>query len=126
MNIDIVSNASSPPRSASPAIASPQTRQSDVQAKALKVANADKAQETKDGTVADPQEVRQAVEKISEFVSSLQSELSFSIDDASGSQIVKITDSQTNQVIRQVPTEEAVAIAKVLDKLQGLLIRDKA
>jgi flagellar protein FlaG len=35
-------------------------------------------------------------------------------------------DSQSNEVIRQFPSKEAIEIARALDKLQGLLIKDKA
>ena len=123
MNIDMISNVGSPPRTALPDAAATQTRQPAVQAKATEAAKSVPKQDNKPSEKLD---VKQAVEKIAEFVSSRQSELSFSIDDASGSQIVKIMDIQTKQVIRQFPSEEAVAIAQALDKLQGLLIRDKA
>lgn len=123
MNIDMISNAGSPTRAALPEVAATQTRQPAVQSKAQEVAKSAQKQDTK---LSDKLDVKQAVEKIAEFVSSRQSELSFSIDDASGSQIVKIMDIQTKQIIRQFPSEEAVAIAQALDKLQGLLIKDKA
>jgi len=70
--------------------------------------------------------VEEAVKRISEFVAPTQSEISFSIDEISGVQVVKIMDSQSNEVIRQFPSKEAIEIARALDKLQGLLIRDKA
>ena len=126
MNIDMTSNVSSPPRAALPEVAATQTRQPAVQAKPPEAAKSAQVRDKQDNKPSDKLEVKQAVEKIAEFVSSRQSELSFSIDDASGSQIVKIMDIQTKQVIRQFPSEEAVAIARALDKLQGLLIRDKA
>lgn len=126
MNIDTISNQSPPPRVALPEVAATGARQPGVQAKAPETARLSPAVENGDKKAPDTLEVKRAVEKISEFVSSRQSELSFSIDDISGSQIVKIMDIQTQQVIRQFPSEEAVAIAHALDKLQGLLIKDKA
>lgn len=126
MNIDMISNASVPPRTALPESAATAVRQPVAQAKAPETAKPAPAAENQDKKAPDKQEVKQAVEKIADFVSSRQSELSFSIDDESGSQIVKIMDTQTKQVIRQFPSEEAVAIAHALDKLQGLLIKDKA
>lgn len=126
MNIDMISNVASPPRAILPEAAATSARQAGVQ---IVLPEAEKPSEVaKDQGQKSPEklDVKQAVEKISEFVSSRQSELSFSIDDASGSQIVKIMDTQTKQVIRQFPSEEAVAIAQALDKLQGLLIKDKA
>ncbi|MFH1987537.1 MAG: flagellar protein FlaG [Pseudomonadota bacterium] len=125
MNID-TTNASSTPRVALPEFAATEVRQQGVQAKAPEAARTSQAIENTDKKAPDKLEVKRAVEKISDFISSRQSELNFSIDDASGSQIVKIMDTQTKQVIRQFPSEEAVAIAHALDKLQGLLIKDKA
>jgi len=126
MTIDMISNTSISPRPSLPEIGSTTARQPGVQAKPPEEIKPAQLTEIRDKKVLDKAEVEQAVDKISEFVSALQSELSFSIDDATGSQIVKIMDSQTQQVIRQFPSEEAVAIAHALDKLQGLLIKDKA
>lgn len=126
MNIDMISNVSSPPRAPLPEAAAAVTRQPGALPKTPDATTPSLAPESQNQKAPDKLDVKQAVEKISEFVSSRQSELSFSIDDASGSQIVKIMDMQTKQVIRQFPSEEAVAIAQALDKLQGLLIKDKA
>ena len=70
--------------------------------------------------------VEDAVKHLSDFVSQANSEISFSIDQASGESVVKIMDTQTNEVIRQMPSEEAIQIAHALDKLQGLFVKDKA
>jgi flagellar protein FlaG len=127
MTVDMISNTSSPPRIPSLPEAVPiAARQLGVQAKLPEAAKPSQIAENQEQKAPGKADVKQAVETISKFVSSRQSELSFSIDDATGSQIVKITDTQTNQVIRQIPSEEAVTIAQALDKLQGLLIRDKA
>ncbi len=67
-----------------------------------------------------------AVKRISNFVSKVNSEISFSIDNASGVSVVKIIDSQSKDVIRQFPSEEAIQIAQALDKLQGVFVKDKA
>jgi len=69
--------------------------------------------------------VEEAVTQIAKFVSQTQSEISFSVDKDSGIDVVKVIDSRTKDVIRQIPTEEVIAIAQALDKLQGLFVRDK-
>ena len=71
-------------------------------------------------------EVEEAVPRLSNFVSPNQSEINFSVDESSGIRVVKIIDRNSNEVIRQMPSEEVVALAQALDKLQGLLIKDKA
>lgn len=72
------------------------------------------------------EEVDQAVKRLTDFVSPNQAEINFSVDESSGIRVVKIVDRNSNEVIRQMPSEEAVALARALDKLQGLLIKDKA
>ena len=71
-------------------------------------------------------QVTDAVEKLSKFVASIRPEISFSIDQSSGTRVVKILDSQSKEVLRQIPSEEAIQLAQALDKLQGLFVRDKA
>lgn len=52
--------------------------------------------------------------------------LRFSIDEDTGKTIIKVVDTHTDEVIRQFPTEQAIEIARTLDKVQGLLFNDKA
>jgi len=40
--------------------------------------------------------------------------------------VVKIVDAQTQEVIRQMPSEEAIKIASALGKIQGLLFNGQA
>jgi len=52
--------------------------------------------------------------------------LQFSIDDATGRSVVKVVDSSTNEVIRQIPSEELLAITRSIDKFSGLFVKQKA
>lgn len=70
--------------------------------------------------------LHEAVDRVAKFVSQSNSEISFTIDTKSGDNIVKVIDSASKEVIRQMPSEEVVAISQALDKLQGLFVRDKA
>ncbi len=72
------------------------------------------------------EQIRQAVEKIQGVVDNVAHDLHFSIDKDTGKTIIKIMDTHTKEVIRQMPTEEAINIARTLDKVQGLLFNDKA
>ena len=75
---------------------------------------------------ADPQAVKEAVAAANEAVKSIKSEVEFSIDEDSGKTIVRVVDKQTGTVIRQMPSKELLEIAKSLDRLQGLLVRNSA
>ena len=73
-----------------------------------------------------PEDVDQAIEKINNTVQAFSQKLEFSIDKETDSFVVKVVDKETKEVIRQIPSEELLKIAQALDKLQGLLIKDKA
>ncbi|MFK8047108.1 MAG: flagellar protein FlaG [Halioglobus sp.] len=59
-------------------------------------------------------ETLQAIEKISEFTQSVSRDLEFKVDVNSGTSIVTVRDRATDEVIRQMPSEEAVAMAKFI------------
>jgi flagellar protein FlaG len=71
-------------------------------------------------------EANNAVNVLNSFAGSMTASLNFTLDKDTGNTIVKVVDRETDKVIRQIPTEEAVAIAKSLNKMQGLLIKEQA
>lgn len=73
-----------------------------------------------------PAAVDEALKTINKTVQAMSPSLEFSIDNDSKRTVVKVVDMDTNEVIRQMPSVEALEIAKALDRLQGLLIRQKA
>lgn len=52
-------------------------------------------------------------------------DLRFEFDKDSKHMITKVLDTQTGELIRQMPTEDAIHVSKVLDRLQGLLFSQK-
>jgi len=72
------------------------------------------------------EDLKSAVGDINNTIQSLVSHLEFSVDTDTGRNVVKVVDMRTDEVIRQFPSHEALAIAKALDSFQGLLLRDKA
>lgn len=75
--------------------------------------------------VPETREVESAVEQMNEFVQSIQRNLSFSIDRDTGHDVVTVLDSQTEEVIRQYPSDEFLKISKALGDIQGILFTDK-
>lgn len=53
-------------------------------------------------------------------------QLQFSIDETTAKTVVRVTDASTGELIRQLPSEEALAIARSLDKMKGLLLTQQA
>ena len=82
-------------------------------------------QEPAQGT-PDIGEVQKALEEVEKAVAPMAQSLQFSLDKDSGRTVVKVMDTDTNEVIRQIPSEEVLAISKAVDKLKGLLLKQQA
>ena len=70
--------------------------------------------------------VAAAVQSANTYMQSVSSSLEFSLDDASGRTVVKVVDTETEEVLRQFPSEEMLALSKSIDRMQGLLINREA
>ena len=73
-----------------------------------------------------PEQVNEAVAAIQANVASKATNLRFSVDNGSGRTIVTVVDTDTKEVIRQIPTEEVMEISRALDRMQGMLLNSKA
>lgn len=71
-------------------------------------------------------QLAQAVSQLNQTMQSHASDLEFSVDKDSHSTVVKVVDQKTKELIRQMPSVEALEIAKALDRMQGLLVNQKA
>lgn len=67
----------------------------------------------------------------------IRRDLNFSVDEASGKTVVKIIDAESKEMVRQIPPEELLALARRLqqieqeqsaseEQLKGLLLTTKA
>ena len=72
------------------------------------------------------QQLSDAVKSINKALQAQGQGVEFSIDSESEQTVVKVVDHETKEVLRQIPSVEALEIAKALDKAQGLLISQKA
>jgi flagellar protein FlaG len=76
--------------------------------------------------IATSEQLNRALESINKTMQSLSADLEFIVDGDTGRTIVRVTDKATGELLRQMPSKEALEIAQALDKVQGLLIRQKA
>ena len=83
-------------------------------------------QGAKPATPPEPGQVREAVQSVNEALKTLSKQIEFSMDQDTGTTVVKVVDQETHEVLRQIPSEEMLNIAKSLDHLVGMLVRDKA
>lgn len=72
------------------------------------------------------EQVASAVKAVKDFVGAVNNSLEFSVDGDTGTTVIKVVDKSTNELIRQIPSEEMMAIAKALDSIKGLLVKQKA
>jgi flagellar protein FlaG len=79
-----------------------------------------------DTAFIDRRTIEEATKKVQQTVSMFNSALQFQIDQDTEKVVIKIIDTNTKEVIKQIPPQEILEIAKALDKLQGLLVREKA
>ena len=61
-----------------------------------------------------------AVIKLNSFIQSVGRDLLFSVDDDSGEMVIKVVDSETKELIRQIPPEEVVALSEYLEQVSEI------
>ena len=64
------------------------------------------------------QRVERAVEQLNDYVQSFQRDLKFSLDEDLGRTVVSVVDRNTQEVIRQIPNETALQLARNLKAMQ--------
>ncbi len=86
-----------------------------------------------DSEKTEPQQVGQAVADVNSFFQNVQRKLSFSVNDALGSVVIEVKNSETEEVIRQIPPEAVVKLAERLseldtkdDEVVGFFLKEQA
>jgi flagellar protein FlaG len=64
-------------------------------------------------------EVLEAVQNLNDFVQNTRKELNFTVDEQTGKTIVKVIDHETKDVIRQIPAEEILDVARRIAEHNG-------
>jgi flagellar protein FlaG len=66
--------------------------------------------------------VEKAVAKLNDYVQSTERKLEFQVDDESGHTVVKVYDKNSEELIRQIPNEEALELAQKLNQEEPLML----
>mgnify|MGYP001245400253 CR=1 FL=1 len=79
----------------------------------------------------EPKDIQKAIQALQDYVEKLGRNLNFSVDEALDRPVISVRDSETKELVRQIPSEEVVAMAHRIDsKLeewdQGFLLDSKA
>ena len=72
------------------------------------------------------EQVLAAVTDMQDFVQATHHNIQFQLDEDSGRMLVKVTERDTGEVIRQIPSEEAVRLAESLSEIRSLLFSAEA
>jgi len=72
-------------------------------------------------------QLKEALDSINKSLKQSNINLQFNIDAESKRSVVKLVDGETGDVIRQFPSEDALAISRSIDRIQqGMLLKQKA
>jgi len=88
----------------------------------LEIKNPDVVQFNKPSAEA----IAKAAEDIQNFVKDMGRNLSFSVDEVTGYNVVRVVNPETNELIRQLPSEELLKIARSMKDLGNVLVNQKA
>lgn len=72
------------------------------------------------------QDAQKVAEKLNQQLEPANTSVRFSVDDSSGQVVIKVMDTEKDQVIRQIPNEEALAWSQAMSKNQGIILNTKA
>jgi len=70
--------------------------------------------------------VAKTAQQLESFVASMGRDLSFSVDSTTGYHVVRVTNPQTGEVVRQLPSEELLKIAETMQQTGSGLVNQKA
>jgi flagellar protein FlaG len=70
--------------------------------------------------------VQAAVDYVNAALAASNRSIEFSIDPDVKTVVVRVIDKQDGSIVRQMPSQEMLAIAKALDQINGLLLRNRA
>jgi len=68
------------------------------------------------------QEIENVVSNISDYVQTIRRELQFTVDEDSGSTVVKVFNKETDELIRQIPSEDFLKLAKTITDYKSTLL----
>ena len=71
------------------------------------------------------EQLKTAVQNVQEYIRSFNNSLEFSVSDETEQVVIKVVDRTTKELIRQIPSEEMLVIAKALDSLKGLFVKQQ-
>jgi len=91
-----------------------------------RVAKGMDAATTKQDDAATSKRVDAAIDEANKSMNANNVKLQFKVDPDTKMTVIEIVDTANDTVLRQIPAQEMLDIAKQLDRMQGVLLRQKA
>lgn len=86
------------------------------------VVSQDRNDAVKEEVKVDSRQVRDAVTQMQDYMQNMERSLNFQLDEESGITVIKVYDSETEELIRQIPNEEVVSLAQKLNEEEPLML----
>ena len=70
-------------------------------------------------------ELQNVVKRLNEYVQMVNRDLQFSVDEQSGRSVIRVVNAETQELVRQIPSEEILRISQYIkeqtDEVSGLI-----
>lgn len=105
---------------------SAQAKENTAQSNAEANLSADNSAKDGESTAATNEELKSLSEKLNEQMKALQADINFAFSDDIDGLYIKVTDEKTGEVIRQIPSEEAMRLQEYFKNLAGILFNKES
>jgi flagellar protein FlaG len=69
--------------------------------------------------------LQEKVTELNDYMQNFNRSLQFTVDDSSGDTVVKVIDSNTDEVVRQIPSQALLDARNAAEKYRGILLEVK-
>lgn len=107
-------------------VQAPQTSEAQPAAESVATRAARQAEEVSRRKAEAEQLAEEVAAGLNDLVQELHRELQFSVDKDSGDTVIKVVDRQTDEILRQIPSEEMLHLRKRLAEVAGVIFQDSA
>ncbi|MEO7134710.1 MAG: flagellar protein FlaG [Burkholderiales bacterium] len=70
----------------------------------------------------DPAAIERALAKLNQMMAERATGVRFAVDGSRGRLIVSVIDTETNKILRQMPSEEVLRLNEFIDRVQGVAL----
>jgi flagellar protein FlaG len=69
--------------------------------------------------------LQEKVTELNDYMQNFNRSLQFTVDDSSGDTVVKVIDSDTDEVVRQIPSQDLLDVRNAAERYRGILLEVK-